>query len=201
MLTTAIPYSDMPLRIASELFQIAAIRANTFDSEEGRFHAGRVVSSGRTEGGYNLYYPSTISVERIEDARITLITVDTPSNIMRNALGATNLEPRFAFPCFSPLNKISLPAYKTSPILLHAVNFSSYDLLFLFLFFLPKNNVIIRSYLDIEIFHFLRIFPLLIRAFSSLELTMQLQRSQRSLRTKKAEKSKRIQFGESINRR
>ena len=47
---------------------------------------GSFIGKERNGGGYNLYYPSTISVERIEGARITLITVDTSSNIMRNAL-------------------------------------------------------------------------------------------------------------------
>lgn len=47
MLTTLMPYTwwRYAATIASELFQIAAIRANTFDSEEGRFrsfHAFRV---------------------------------------------------------------------------------------------------------------------------------------------------------------
>lgn len=99
--------------------------------------AGRVVSSGRNEngGGYNLYYPPTISVERIEDARITLITVDTSSNIMRNALGVTNLPE--ALPRFSPLNKISLPAYKTPPIVLQ-----------LFLLRLSFNNLSFQTVLD-----------------------------------------------------
>lgn len=40
---------------------------------------------GDARGGCNLYYPSTISVERIEDARITVITTDTRNNIMRDA--------------------------------------------------------------------------------------------------------------------
>lgn len=37
------------------------------------------------KGECNLYYPSTISVERIEGARITVITTDTRNNIMRDA--------------------------------------------------------------------------------------------------------------------
>lgn len=36
-------------------------------------------------GGCNLYYSSTISVERIEGARITVITTDTRNNIMCDA--------------------------------------------------------------------------------------------------------------------
>lgn len=40
---------------------------------------------GCTRGGCNLYYPSTISVERIEGARITVITTDTRNNIMHDA--------------------------------------------------------------------------------------------------------------------
>lgn len=55
-------------------------------------------------GDCNLYYPSTISVERIEDARITVITTDTRNNIMRDACRACIpwTEPRPG----SPLNEL-----------------------------------------------------------------------------------------------
>lgn len=58
---------------------------------------------GCARGGCNLYYPSTISVERIEGARITVITTDTRNNIMRDA---SRVYLRPAGPAISPLNEL-----------------------------------------------------------------------------------------------
>lgn len=47
----------------------------------------------REGGDCNLYYPSTISVERIGGARITVITTDTRNNIMRDAFRRVYVRP------------------------------------------------------------------------------------------------------------
>lgn len=95
--TVCWPRRNNPSPIASGLFQIAIQVANVFSTGiEGVEHAGadsvaedtvakEGEGGGDARGGCNLYYPSTISVERIGGARITVITTDTRNNIMRDA--------------------------------------------------------------------------------------------------------------------
>lgn len=69
-------------------WQTHSVRNNGSRTRWDGFVSGRYVSGGRglrARGGCNLYYPPTISVERIEGARITVITTDTRNNIMRDA--------------------------------------------------------------------------------------------------------------------
>lgn len=83
----------MPPAIASELFQIGIRVANTFAPTKaglGFCSEGSAIGKEQNGTGYNRYYPSTISVERIGAARITLITGDTSNNIMRNASRAAS---------------------------------------------------------------------------------------------------------------
>jgi len=90
VLTTKEPIADCFRDCFRLLFewQTRSVRNNGSRTRLGqiRWQRNTVMEGGRyARGGCNLYYPSTISVERIEGARITVITTDTRNNIMRDA--------------------------------------------------------------------------------------------------------------------